>query len=126
VSKTRKDRYGNTREQKLANENDKLKRLIAQMRKQIARIDIDRSANVREIVNNFYRQEDAELHAQKERESLEMLQKEWQCVKCETGHLQIILINKIGELFYYRACTDCSNRTKLQRYSKDVRGILKK
>jgi hypothetical protein len=126
VSKTRKDRYGNTREQKLANENDKLKRLIAQMRKQIARIDIDRSANVREIVNNFYRQEDAQLHAERERETLEMLQKEWQCNSCEIGYLQIILINKMDQLHYYRACINCNHRTKLQRYSKDVRGILKK
>lgn len=126
MSKTRKDRYGNTREQKLANENDRLKRLVAQLRKSLARLDLDRSADIREIVNKHYQQEDAQLHAEREQESLEALKRTWQCSKCPEGHLEIILLNKMNELHYFRKCNSCSNRTKLQRYSKDVRGIVKK
>lgn len=126
MGKSRKDRYGNTREQKLINENSRLKRLISQLRKQLARVDLDRSADVREIVNKYYELEDAELHAQKEREGLEQLEREWQCNSCNNGHLEIVLINKIDELNYYRKCINCTHRTKLQKYSKNVKGILKK
>ena len=126
MSKSRIDNRGNTREQRLQHENDKLKKIIAQLRKQLARVDLDRFSNIRDIVHKHYQQEDAERHAEKERESEEQLRNEWRCVKCETGHLEIILLNKMNELHYWRKCTDCSHRTKLQKYSKDVRGIVKK
>lgn len=126
MGKSRTDNRGNTREQKLQHENDRLKRLVSQLRKQLARLDLDRSANIRDIVQKHYQTEDAEKHAEKERESMEFLKKEWQCIKCETGHLEIILLNKLDELHYWRKCTDCPHRTKLQKYNKNVRGIVKK
>lgn len=126
MSKSRTDNRGNTREQRLSHENDKLKRLVSALRKQIARIDLERSASVRDIVNKYYEQEDMEKHAERERESLEALMREWQCAKCGDGHLEIILLNKLNELHYYRKCTCCPHRTGLQHYSKDVRGIVKK
>lgn len=126
MSKSRKDRYGNTSEQSLKHENEKLKKVIAQLRKTLARIDLDRYSNVRDIVHDYYQKEDAEKFAAKEKESLESLKREWHCNNCNIGYLEIILISKMNELHYYRKCTDCSHRTKLQKYNKNVRGIIKK
>ena len=126
MSKSRTDNRGNTREQRLQHENDRLKKTIAQLRKQLARVDLDRFSNIRDIVDNHYKQEDAAKHAEKEKESLDALKRTWQCSKCGEGHLEIILINKMNDLNYYRKCTVCSHRTKLQRYNKDVRGIVSK
>lgn len=126
MGKSRLDNRGNTREQRLQHENDRLKKTISQLRKQLARVDLDRSVSLREIVNNHYQQEDAMAHAEKEREGLEQLMRAWQCVKCGDGHLEIILLNKMNNLHYYRKCTCCPHRTKLQPYNKNVRGIVKK
>lgn len=126
MSKSRRDRRGNTVEQRLKLENEKLRRQIAQLRKALARVDLDRYTNLRDIVQQHYRLEDAERHAAKERESLELMRKEWQCNTCESGHLEIILVNKLNDLYYYRKCTNCAHRTTLQRYNKNVRGIVKK
>lgn len=127
MGKSRTDNRGNTREQRLQHENEKLKKVIAQLRKQLARIDLDRYSSVKEIVHQYYRQEDAERHAEREREGLEQLKREWVCNSCSgAGHLEIILLNKMNDLFYYRQCTNCTHRTKLQRYNKNVRGIVKK
>lgn len=126
MGKSRIDGRGNTREQRLYHENEKLKKQLAQLRKQLARVDLDRYSNVRDIVHKHYQQEDAERHALKEAESLEQLKREWQCNKCEIGHLEILLLNKMNDLHYYRICCNCTHRTKLQRYTKDVRGIVKK
>lgn len=126
MSKSRRDNRGNTREQRLQHENDKLKKQISGLRKQLARIDLDRSANVRDIVQKYYEQEDKEAFAKKEQESLEALQREWQCSACGEGYLEINLLNKLDVLNYYRKCTCCPNRTKLQVYNKQVRGIIKK
>lgn len=126
MSKTRRDRRGNTADQALRLENDKLKRQIAQLRKALARVDLDRYTNLRDIIQQHYRLEDAERHAEKERESLEQMQREWHCNTCDNGHLEIILINKRSELGYYRKCTNCTHRTPLKKYNKNVRGIVKK
>lgn len=126
MSKSRRDSRGNTREQRLQYENDKLKRMVSQLRKQLARVDLDRSANVRDIVQKYYENEDREAFAERERESLEALQREWQCAKCGDGYLEIILLNKMNTLHYYRKCNCCPHRTKLQPYTKQVRGIVKK
>lgn len=126
MGKSRIDGRGNTREQRLQNENDKLKKVIAQLRKQLARIDLDRYSNVRDIVHKHYQQEDAERHAEIQRESEEQLRREWACTKCGEGYLEIILLRKINDLHYYRKCTSCTHRTKLQRYAKSVRGLIKK
>lgn len=126
MSKSKRDNRGNTFDQRLKHENNRLKKTISQLRKQLARIDLDRNSNIRDIVHKHYQEEDSIAFAEKERESMEALVKEWQCIQCEVGHLEIILLNKTNILHYYRKCTDCHNRTKLQPYNKNVRGIVKK
>lgn len=111
-----------TREQRLTKENKDLKLEISRLRKLLARVDLDRYEQVREII---------EEHYTKDREDegkiiLDKMKQEWKChtAGCE-GYLEITLFNKINDTWYYRKCNCCPNRTKSQKYTPDVRGIIK-
>ena len=113
-----------SREKKLIHENRILKRQIASLRKQLARLDLDRYSNLKETIEQHY-QEDRE---QEGKGILERLKQEWRCKQpgCE-GYLEIFLFNKINCTYYYRKCNCCPNRTPSQKYDPDqVKGILKK
>jgi len=122
LGKSRRGSREFSREQKLVHENQRLKRQLAALRKQLARLDLDRYAQVREIIEQHY-QEDK---AQEGRDILEKMKQEWKCHECTGGYLEIVLYNKIQDTWYYRICTNCAHRTKSQRYNPDVKGILKK
>jgi len=112
------------REKKLAHENKRLKKELAQMRKLLARVDLDRYSQVKDMIEENY-QADREQEGQ---DILERLKQEWRCQtpSC-AGYLEIILYNKIDSTWYYRKCNCCPNRTKSQKYNRDeVRGIIKK
>lgn len=126
MGKSRRDNFGNTKEQRLQNENNRLKKTINQLRKQLARVDLDRYASVRDIVNKHYAEENAIAHAEKEAEVLEDLKRTWSCNTCQVGHLEIILISKGNVLHYFRKCSECTHRTPLKPYNKTVTGIVKK
>jgi hypothetical protein len=124
VGKSRRGDKEFTREQKLVHENKRLKKELAQLRKQLARIDLDRYDTVREMIEEHY-QEDK---AQQGQEILENLKKTWACKECSDGHLEIFLYNKVGTTWYYRICSNapkCKNRTLAQKYSPEVKGIIK-
>jgi len=89
-------------------------------------VDLDRYTSVRDIINKHYAEENAVQHAEKEREILEDLKRAWICNTCQTGHLEIILINKGNTLHYFRKCSECTHRTPLKPYNKNVQGIVKK
>lgn len=55
-----------------------------------------------------------------------MLRKQWNCKECNEGHLEIIIFTKVSEPWYYRKCSCCTHRTKAQKYSPQVQGIIKK
>jgi hypothetical protein len=121
-----KSRRGNkeySREQKLVHENKRLKREIAQLRKQLARLDLDRYDSIKEMIEEHGH----ENTAQTGQELLENLKKTWACnkPKCQ-GHLEIIVYSKLGNPWYYRQCTNCPNRTIAQKYTPEVKGIIKK
>lgn len=111
-----------TREQRLLNENKNLKKQLSQIRKQMARIDLDRYDFVKEMLEEHGPESQPEFGS----EFLENLKKKWLCNDCRQGHLEIITFNKIDSTFYYRKCTNCPNRTKSQKYSPQVSGIIKK
>lgn len=112
-----------TKEQRLIQENRVLKRQVASLRKQFARVDLDRYGQVREIIEEHY-QED---RAQEGQDILEKLKSEWKCLEPDcNGYLEIFLFNKIDNTWYFRKCNSCNHRTKSQKYSPDVKGILKK
>lgn len=107
--------------QRLRRENDRLKKNIASLRKQIQRLDLDRYANISELIAKQDREEQADIDAN----ALESLKKKWRCKDCGKGHLEIITFNKLNEEWYYRQCTSCANRTRAQRMHDKVSGIKK-
>jgi cell division septum initiation protein DivIVA len=112
-----------SREQKLHHENRKLKQENARLRKQLARIDLDRYDTIREMLEEHDTREEA---VESSHQIVETLRKTWTCNKCSEGHLEIILYNKIADTWYYRKCTHCTHRTKSQKYTPEVKGIIKK
>jgi hypothetical protein len=122
MGRARTNSRGYTREQQLVQENRLLKRQVSSLRKQLARLDLDRYENIREAVEDHERNSGLSTT----QDLLESLKQEWKCKKeaC-SGYLEIILFNKIDTTYYYRVCNSCSNRTKSQKYSPDVKGILK-
>lgn len=115
-----------TKEQRLIQENRVLKRHVASLRKQLARVDLDKFSSLKETIEQHY-QEDS---TQQGLDILEKVKKEWACQSpgCD-GYLEIFTYNKVGDTWYYRVCSNnpgCKNRTKSQRYSPEVRGIRRK
>lgn len=125
MGKARTDRNGYTREQRLIQENRMLKRQISSLRKQIARIDLDRYDSVKEMIQEHYK----EGREEEGKEILENLRKSWTCHKCDEGYLEIFTYNVGEHTFYYRICSNaphCRNRTKPQKYAPTVKGIMRK
>lgn len=122
MGKTRRGSVEISREQKLTHENKRLKREVSSLRKQLARLDLDRFTNVKELIEESYTagQESAG------KEVIETLKKTWACEECKEGYLEIILYNKLQDTWYYRKCTCCPHRTKAQKYDPNqVKGIIK-
>ena len=110
-----------SREQRLIHENKMLKRELGQIRKQLARIDLDRYDSVKEMLEEHNPEGQAAFGA----EFLENLKKTWLCNDCRQGYLEIVIYNKVNSTFYYRHCTHCENRTKSQKHTQDVQGIVR-
>lgn len=110
-----------SRLQQYQHENKKLKREISSLRKQLARLDLDRHDYVKEIIEKAYQLEDA----QEGQDILEKVQSEWKCRECHAGHLEIHLYTKPDGTWYYRRCTNCPHRTKSQKHHTSVRGPIK-
>jgi len=120
MGKARTDRNGNTREQRLSYENQQLKKQVSKLRKQLARIDLDRYEMVKDMIQEHY-QDDRAAQGQ---EILDDLKKHWKCKVCNEGYLEIILYSKTGSTWYFRRCNSCDHRTKSQEYSENVKGIV--
>jgi hypothetical protein len=113
-----------TREQRLIKQNKQLKQEVAYLRKQITK-DLGRIETMREMCSDIGEKERFKENANIVGSDLEDLKKEWSCRECTGGILEITLYSKLGQTFYFRACNNCENRTKGQRYDADsVRGIM--
>lgn len=121
LGKTRRGHKEFSREKRLIYENQRLKRAISSLRKQLARVDVDRYTQIKDIIEEHYAQED---EADRGQNILEKLKKEWSCRECGEGFLKIHIINRLDGVFYYRKCTDCKNRTNVQPYDSSVKGII--
>lgn len=122
MGKARRSDKEYSREQKLAHENQALKRHVSSLRKQLARLDLDRYSQLKETIEQYY-QEDRHQEGQ---DILDKARQEWACREANClGFLEIIVFTKMGEPWYYRACNCCFHRTKSQKHTKDVKGIIK-
>jgi hypothetical protein len=117
MGKYRRGSKAYTKEQQLSHENQQLKREIAQLRKRLARIELDRYEQIEKTITEHYQLDNPE-EGQK---ILKKVKDEWLCFKCQLGHLQMIIYNKPDGTFYFRRCDKCSNRTKSQKYSTDIK-----
>lgn len=123
MGKSRRGDKERSREQELKYENQKLRREISSLRKQLARIDLDRYVHVKTIVEEHYAQEEVEQNTQ---DMLASLKNKWQCNECGHGYLEINLYTRLDGTFYYRKCNNCDHRTKSQKYDENtVTGIMK-
>ncbi len=111
-----------TREQKLVNENKQLKRELAKLRKMLARIDLDRYSTIKDMLQEHEMKDKLD----KTEPLLSSLKEEWKCHDCLEGYLEIVIFSKVGDLWYFRACNSCQKRTKSQKYTPEVRGLIKK
>jgi hypothetical protein len=122
MGKTRRGHKEYSREQQLLHNNKKLKREIASLRKQLARVDLDRYNHIKDMIERSYQMEE-ELEG---KEILEKLKKNWKCYECARGYMEIVLYNRPDSTWYYRHCTNCSHRTSSKRYVPGkVEGIVK-
>ena len=124
MGKARTDSRGQTKEQQLSKENKSLKIELSRLRKLLARTELSGYENVKEVIEEFNK--DSNLPSTQE--ILEALKQEWKCNKCEEGYLEIFKYTKVDSTWYYRVCSNspsCKNRTKSQKYTSEVRGIIK-
>jgi hypothetical protein len=123
VGKSKRGSKEFTREQRLLHENMQLKRKVAQLRKELARLDLDRYENIKEAMEEHFPEQAAD-----NTKLLASIRQAWACKmpNC-TGTLEIFLYSKMGNLWYYRLCDapGCKNRTKAQKYSPEVKGPIK-
>lgn len=110
----RGDKSDFTLEERLKKENKKLKREVAKLRNLLARVDLERYENLKELVD----QQRLEEKLEKARRRKEV--KKWKCHECEEGHMQLMIFNRKDGVFYYRTCTSCNHRTRMKKYHKDV------
>ena len=124
MGKARRGSREITREQKLISENKALKRDLGRIRKELARLDLDRYDTLKEMIEENKTESEPEFGAQ----FLENLKKTWLCNDCRQGHLEIVLFTKLANTMYYRRCSneECVNRTKSQKYTPQVTGLMKK
>lgn len=105
--------------QRLKLENQKLRKQIGSLRKQLSRIDIDRYTHLRDIIE-AHEEEDDEFDS---KVALKQLKSKWQCHDCGKDYLRLILVPRIDGTFYFRRCLSCGNKTRLKKYTPNVEGI---
>lgn len=122
MGKSRRGSKEVTREQRLIRENQSLKRELGRIRKEFARLDLDRYETVKEAVDD---------HAERSgipstKDLLSAMRKEWACKMPGCGGaLEITLYTKVGQTHYYRQCDSCTNRTVAKKYTPSVKGIMR-
>jgi hypothetical protein len=102
--------------QKTKRENDKLKKQVSSLRKQLARIDIGRYENLQDLMEKFDKQEIEDSLKRNEEEQ----EKRWKCFKCDGGVLQLKVFERHDGIVYLRKCDSCDNKTKLKKWDKSV------
>lgn len=122
MGKSRRGDKERSREQELKFENQRLRRTVSSLRKQLARIDLDRYSHVRDMVEEHLADQEVIVTTE---DMLKSMKNEWKCHECGDGYLEITLYGKMGQTWYFRKCNSCPHRTTSQAYSPSVRGIIK-
>lgn len=104
--------------QLLKRENKELKREVQKLRKQISRFDLDRFSSFKEALDHI---DELEMEQAAKRRNLKVEANKWSCWTCKTGSLKLTVIERRDGVHYFRKCDNCSRRTKLQKYTSDVK-----
>ena len=108
-----------TKEQKYRKELEKLKRENARLKKLIARINLEESANLKDEILRQERDNQIEITLKKQKQAEEA----WRCWDCNEGILRLKIFEIHNGARYYRKCDHCSKRTSGKKYTKDVKGV---
>jgi hypothetical protein len=119
MGKSRTDRNGQTREQRLGRENKQLRKENNRLRKMLVRFE-----NFDHVKDTL--EEGQEERVQETQRVLEDLKKAWACHECPGGVLEITLYQRLTSTWYFRSCDSCGHRTPGKPYSSEVKGILRK
>lgn len=125
MGKSKRGDKERSREQELKYENHKLRREVSSLRKQLARIDLDRYSHVRDMIQEHLA-ENEEIVTVQELET--SMKNEWKCHECGQGHLEIFKYPRGPGEAYYRICSRapaCMNRTESQPWTPSVKGIMR-
>jgi hypothetical protein len=115
-----KDIRSEERLTRLKLENQKLRRQLQKLRKQLQRVDLEEYQNVRDLLESQDR-EDAVVEEKINRENLI---NKWLCHQCQEDYLRLIVLNRPDGAVYFRKCATCGHRTKLQKYTENVEGVV--
>jgi hypothetical protein len=99
-------------------ENQKMRKQISALRKQLSRIDIDRYQHLKDMIEE-HEQQDDQFDS---KVALAELKKKWECHECKQDYLKLIIVPRADATFYFRKCS-CGHRTKLKKYTQEVEGI---
>lgn len=99
--------------QKLKEECRQLKRINQHLRKQLNAVDLTQFDHLREELR------DMDYKEQQEKEASFVPTR--QCHECQEGVLKLMIIERRDGKWYYRACNNCKNRTRLKRFTKETK-----
>ena len=102
---------------RLKHENQKLKRQISQLRKQLSRLDLSKYNNIKELVDK----QESEDKEEAKQEHQEQIKKIWECFECRNDCLLMVTFERRDGVFYYRKCNSCGHRTALKRLTADTK-----
>ena len=107
--------------QRIKHENQKLRRENSRLKKMLDRVSPQEFEDYKRLEEM---RSEIEVETSKPDRSLK---ETWRCKKCSSGHLEVVTYDKLGEKWYYRACTNCDNRTIGKRFNEDkVKGIFRR
>jgi predicted RNase H-like nuclease (RuvC/YqgF family) len=104
--------------QRLKAENKALKRQLSKVRKQIARMEIERVER-----ENLLEEEERRVREVSKEKLTKELEEKWKCKSCEVDVMRLKIYSRLDGIFYFRKCDTCGNRTKSKEYHDEVEGI---
>lgn len=99
-------------------ENQKLRKEVSSLRKQLSRIDLDRHHNIKEIL-----EEEQQNTSNSSKNNLDELKHRWECHTCHNDYLRLTIVRRIDGIFYFRRCPACLYKTRLKKFTNDIEGI---
>lgn len=106
-----------TDNQRLKEENKRLRTQVSKLRKVINNIDMSHYSFVQDLLNS------KDFEAKPAKVTKEEVEKKWQCFNCEDGIMRLLTFSKMGDPYYMRKCDSCDHKTKVKKYTEDVKGV---